>query len=126
MSLRTGVDRLRVAHALRTLPCITEAFAAGRFSYSKGRAITRIAGSDTATLPRIAADIAAGTSELRRTTVADPEVAERVLLNLGLSGTASHVEPSCRQCGAATPHPTNRAARRSLSWQFRIALIPAS
>jgi hypothetical protein len=72
MSLRTGVERLRVARALRNLPRITEAFAAGRLSYSKVRAITRIAGTDTATLTRIAADIAAGTSELRHTTVTDP------------------------------------------------------
>jgi hypothetical protein len=44
MSLRTGVERLRVAHALQRLPRITEAFAAGKVSYSKVRAITRIAG----------------------------------------------------------------------------------
>jgi hypothetical protein len=35
MSRRTAVERLRVAHALRNLPRITEAFAAGRLSYSK-------------------------------------------------------------------------------------------
>ncbi len=92
MSLRTGAERLRVAHALRNLPRITEAFAAGRLSYSKVRAITRIAGSDSATLTRMAAEIAAGTSELRHTMVADPQTAEGVLLNLALSGTASHVE----------------------------------
>src|SRR6184192_3099875 len=44
MSLRTAVEHLRVAHALQELPQICTAFAAGRVSYSKVRAITRIAG----------------------------------------------------------------------------------
>src|ERR687894_383019 len=56
MSLRTATEHLRVAHALQNLPRIAEAFAAGRVSYSKVRAITRITGSDTATLTRIAAE----------------------------------------------------------------------
>jgi hypothetical protein len=45
MSRRTAVERLRVAHALRNLPRISAAFGAGRVSYSKVRAITRITGS---------------------------------------------------------------------------------
>jgi hypothetical protein len=118
MSLRTGVERLRVAHALRNLPRITEAFAAGKLSYSKVRAITRIAGTDTATLTRMAAEIAVGTFELRHTTVADPEVAERVLLNLALSGTASHVETIVAAVRRRHTRPEDLAARRSLSWQW--------
>jgi hypothetical protein len=118
MSLRTGAERLRVAHALRNLPHITEAFAAGKLSYSKVRAITRIAGSDTATLTRIAADIAADTSQLRHTTVADPATAERVLLNLALSGTASHVETIVAAVRRRHTPPEDLAARRSLSWQW--------
>jgi hypothetical protein len=118
MSLRTSVEHLRVAHALRTLPRITEAFAAGRISYSKVRAITRIAGSDTSTLTRLAAEIAAGTSELRHTRVADPETAERVLLNVALHGTASHVETVVRAVRRRHTPPENHAARRSLSWQW--------
>ncbi|ANY07123.1 HNH endonuclease signature motif containing protein [Pseudonocardia sp. HH130630-07] len=55
MSLRTATEHLRVARALTTLPRITEAFAAGRISYSKVRALTRITGSDSAALARIAA-----------------------------------------------------------------------
>jgi hypothetical protein len=118
MSLRTGVERLRVAHALQNLPRISEAFAAGKLSYSKVRAITRIAGSDTATLTRIAAEIAAGTSELRHTSVADPQTAERVLLNLALSGTASHVERVVQAVRRRHTPPTDHTARRSLSWQW--------
>jgi hypothetical protein len=47
MSLRTAAEHVRVAHALSRLPKITEAFGAGRISYSKVRAITRIAGQPT-------------------------------------------------------------------------------
>jgi hypothetical protein len=118
MSLRTAVERLRVAHALRNLPSISEAFAAGRVSYSKVRAITRITGSDTATLTRIAAEIAAGTSDLPHTTVADPEDAERVLLNLALCGTASHVETVVRAVRRRHTPPEDLAVRRSLSWHW--------
>ncbi len=118
MSLRAGAERLRVARALRNLPRITEAFAAGRVSYSKVRAITRITGTDTATLTQMAAEIAAGTSELRHTTVADPETAEGVLLNLALSGTASHVETIVAAVRRRHTPPDDLAARRSLSWQW--------
>ena len=43
LSGRAARDRLRVAHALGELPTITEEFAAGRLSYSKVRALTRVA-----------------------------------------------------------------------------------
>ncbi|TQM37578.1 HNH endonuclease signature motif containing protein [Pseudonocardia cypriaca] len=118
MNLRTAVEHLRVAHALQHLPGITEAFAAGRVSYSKVRAITRVTGSDTATLTRIAADIAAGASELRHTAVADPQTAERVLLDVALSGTASHVETVVRAVRRRHTPPEDLAARRSLTWQW--------
>jgi Domain of unknown function (DUF222) len=118
MNRRTAAEHLRVAHALQNLPLISEAFAAGRLSYSKVRAITRITGSDTATLARVAAEIAAGTSEWRHTTVADPETAERVLLNLGLSGTASHVETIVRAVRRRHTPPDNTATRRSLTWHW--------
>jgi hypothetical protein len=118
MSLRTAVEHLRVAHALQHLPRIGAAFAAGRISYSKVRAITRIAGSDTSTLTRIAAEIAAGQSELRGTAVADPETAEQVLLNLALSGTAGHVETIVRAVRRRHTPPGDTAARRALSWHW--------
>jgi hypothetical protein len=43
LDLRSARDRVRTARALETLPVITEAFAAGRLSYSKVRALTRVA-----------------------------------------------------------------------------------
>src|SRR3954465_15132741 len=39
-------EHVRVARALRSLPLIDAAFAAGRLSYSKVRALTRIAAPD--------------------------------------------------------------------------------
>ncbi|WP_170225722.1 HNH endonuclease signature motif containing protein [Pseudonocardia cypriaca] len=118
MNLRTATEHLRVAHALQSLPRIADAFAAGRISYSKVRAITRIAGSDVATLTRMAAEIAAAEPELRHTAVADPETAERVLLNVALSGTASHVETVVRAVRRRHTPPEDTAARRSLTWHW--------
>jgi hypothetical protein len=61
-------EKLRVAHAIRELPAINAAFRDGRVSYSKVRAMTR---------------------------VATPEN-ESVLLNIALHGTAAHVERTVR------------------------------
>ncbi len=43
MSLRTARDHVRVARALEHLPVMTAAFGAGQLSYSKVRAMTRVA-----------------------------------------------------------------------------------
>src|SRR5438309_7287671 len=70
LSWRVGLDpgaareRVRVARALGTLPLLAEALARGELSYSKVRALTR---------------------------VATPETEER-LLRVGKAGTAEHVE----------------------------------
>jgi hypothetical protein len=47
LSRKTAAEYLRVGRALERLPRITEAFAAGRLSYSKVRALTRVADADT-------------------------------------------------------------------------------
>jgi hypothetical protein len=47
IDVRTAHEKLRVAHALEAFPTIRAAFSAGRLSYSKARALTRIAGPDT-------------------------------------------------------------------------------
>src|SRR5256885_7042342 len=70
LAWRVGLDpgaareRVRVAHALGTLPLLARALARGELSYAKVRALTR---------------------------VATPETEER-LLALGRAGTAAHVE----------------------------------
>jgi len=65
---RTAREKLRVAHALELFPKVREAFAAGRLSYSKARALTRIAGPDT----------------------------EAELVEMALHATAAHIESIAR------------------------------
>ena len=62
-------EKLRVAHAIAKLPLIDEAFRQGKVSYSKVRAMTRVATQEN----------------------------EAVLLNIARYGTASHVERTVRQ-----------------------------
>jgi hypothetical protein len=64
IALGAAREHVRVGLALETLPVITEAFASGRISYSKVRAITRVATPTN----------------------------EDVLVGYALAGTASHVE----------------------------------
>ena len=90
MDLRTAREQLRVARALAGLSLITAAFAAGRLSYSKVRAITRIATPDT----------------------------EHTLLELALAGTAAHVEQVValtRRCGTQA---AAAAVQRFLRWEW--------
>ena len=60
LSMTTALEKVRVAHALKTLPAISSAFASGELSYSKVRALTRVADRDNEVkllafaLPRIA------------------------------------------------------------------------
>ncbi len=61
-------EKVRVARALTSLPKIAEAFGEGRLSYSKVRALTRVAMAET----------------------------EDTLLRIALNGTAAHVERTVR------------------------------
>lgn len=101
LSLRTACDHLRVAHALRALPATSAAFAAGRISYSKVRALTRIATPAT----------------------------EEGFLSVALHGTTSQLESLVQAARAVTdPRPaqarrglhTSRAADGSLLVRLRI------
>ena len=68
LDIRSAQEKLRVAHALEELPLVTEAFAAGSLSYSKVRAISRIATPEN----------------------------EEALVTLGLRATAAHMESIVR------------------------------
>ena len=91
LSLSAAREKVRVAQALKSLPAIATAFATGELSYSKVRALTRVAGHDN----------------------------EDELLSFALHTTASRVEERCRElrCGtaASTDDAMRAFARRSLS-----------
>jgi hypothetical protein len=73
----------RVAHALKTLPSIGRAFAEGNLSYSKVRALTRVAGQHN----------------------------EDELLAFALTTTAARVEERCRELRYGSPVSTEQALR---------------
>lgn len=91
LSMSACREKVRVAHALKVLPEIALAFAEGRLSYSKVRALTRVAGP------------------------AD----ESALLEFALHTTAARVEERCRELRCGTAASTDDAwqshARRALS-----------
>jgi hypothetical protein len=74
---------VRTAHALRALPAIATAFAEGRLTYTKVRALTRVADRSQ----------------------------EDLLLAYALETTADNVEERCRQMRNVAPESAQRAQR---------------
>lgn len=64
LSLRTGREHVRVARELERLPLTTAEFAAGRLSYSKVRALTRIVSAPELEADLVAVALAASASQL--------------------------------------------------------------
>lgn len=91
LSMSACREKVRVAHALKTLPEIAPAFAEGRLSYSKVRALTRVAGLAN----------------------------ESEWLEFALHTTAARVEERCRELRCGTAASTDDAwqahAKRTLS-----------
>jgi hypothetical protein len=91
IGLSAAREKVRTAHALRSLPLISAAFAGGRLSYSKARALTRVTDRQH----------------------------EDLLLAYALGTTAENVEERCRQIRNVSPesiHDSRRAwGRRWLS-----------
>ncbi|MCH7743359.1 MAG: DUF222 domain-containing protein [Proteobacteria bacterium] len=85
LSLGAAREKVRVAKSLFDLPLCSEAFAAGKLSYSKARALTRVATGRT----------------------------ESELLDFALSVTASHVEDHCRQLRNAQARVSTGDANRA-------------
>jgi hypothetical protein len=83
IGLSAAREKVRTAHALRALPAISAAFAEGRLSYSKVRALTRVA-------------------DLRQ---------EDLLLAYALGTTAENVEERCRQIRNVAPESVHDARR---------------
>jgi len=83
ISLSPAREKVRTAHALRALPAISAAFAEGRLSYSKVRALTRVA----------------------------HEHDEDLLLAYALTATVPQVEERCRQIRNIAPESAHHARR---------------
>jgi hypothetical protein len=90
LSIGAAREKVRVAHALKMLPAISASFQLGELSYSKVRALVRVADRDN----------------------------ENELLAFAVKTTASRVEERCRElrCGraASIDEANNAHARRSL------------
>ena len=97
LSMSAAREKVRTAQALRALPAISAAFADGRLSYSKVRALTRVA----------------------------HEHDEDLLLAYALDATASQVEERCRQIRNTAPESIDAARqaweRRSVSISRNLA-----
>ncbi len=91
LSLTTAKEKVRVAHAIKTLPAISVAFSEGELSYTKVRELTRVATRDN----------------------------EQALLDFALRTTATHVAQRCRELRmgdeASIDTAASAFARRSLS-----------
>jgi hypothetical protein len=95
IGLNAAREKVRVAHALGDLPQISASFSKGEISYSKVRAMTRVATANN----------------------------EELLLMIGLHGTAAHVERAVRQFTRAKRnealHAENeRHERRRVVWRI--------
>jgi hypothetical protein len=83
VSLSAAREKVRTAQALRSLPAISAAFAEGRLSYSKARALTRVA----------------------------REYDEDLLLKYALDANVARVEERCRQIRNVLPDSAQHARR---------------
>lgn len=95
LNLGAAREKVRVAHALAELPLISASMACGELSYSKVRALTRVASQAT----------------------------EKDLLNIALHGTAHHVEKTVRLFRRALQaeelsNEASQQASRTLSYHY--------
>jgi len=92
LSLSAAREKVRMAHALKILPAITLAFSRGELSYSKVRALTRVARPDN----------------------------EEELLAFALKTTASRLEERCRELRCGTVDSIGEANRAHASRSLRL------
>lgn len=91
-SMTTALEKVRVAHALKAHPVISRAFASGELSYSKVRAITRVANRDN----------------------------ERELVRFASLHTTAHVAERCRELRCGCEESIESAARAYANRSLRI------
>src|SRR5262245_15505804 len=83
LSLNAARERVRVAHAIKCLPQVSASMACGKLTYSKARALTRVATREN----------------------------EESLLQSALRTTTARVEERCRQMRNVRPESTDEARR---------------
>jgi len=93
LSMSAAREKVRVAHALKTLPSIAAAFATGELSYSKVRAMTRVAGVHN----------------------------EDDLLSFALQTTTARVEERCRELKCGTVDSLGGAQRAFANRSLRVS-----
>ena len=92
LSMNAAREKVRVAHALKTLPNVAAAFATGELSYSKVRAMTRAVGTHN----------------------------QDDLLSFALKTTTARVEERCRELRCGTADSLSSAQRAFASRSLRI------
>jgi len=92
LSMSAAREKVRVAHALKILPAITLAFSKGELSYSKVRALTRVARADN----------------------------EEEFLAFALKTTASRLEERCREVRCGTVDSISEAIRAHTNRSLRL------
>ena len=91
-SMNAAREKVRVAHALKTLPEVAAAFAKGKLSYSKVRAMTRVSGTHN----------------------------ENELLSFALKTTTARVEERCRELKCGTVDSLGGAQRAFANRSLRV------
>jgi hypothetical protein len=92
LSLNAAREKVRVAHALKALPQVSREFASGRLSYSKVRALTRVATREN----------------------------ESALLTYAMKTTAARLEERCRQISNVHPDNAGEADRMHRRRSLRV------
>ena len=92
LSLTTAREKVRVAHAIKSLPAIADAFSTGELSYAKVRELTRVANREN----------------------------EQALLEFALRTTAVNVAERCRELRNGNPASLDTAARAYANRSLRI------
>ncbi len=92
-SMNAAREKVRVAHALKTLPDMATAFATGDLSYSKVRAMTRVLGAHN----------------------------EEELLSFALKTTTARVEERCRELRCGTADSLDGAQRAFANRSLRVS-----
>jgi len=92
-SMNAAREKVRVAHALKTLPEVAAAFATGELSYSKVRAMTRVTGTHN----------------------------EDELLSFALKTTTARVEERCRELKCGTADSLGGAQRAFANRSLRVS-----